>query len=165
MFERFTRSARSVVKTAVIEAERRDDPRIGSEHPLIAVIGAPLSVDRRALRPLDAGRDALRALLHDLDSEALASVGVAVGPQRSAVLSEFPSRRRHLPFTHGARDTLECALREAVLLGQRHIGAEHILLGLLQVPDTDPAGRMMTRLGVDRAAVRWALVSALRCSA
>ncbi|MDQ3781945.1 MAG: hypothetical protein M3349_03285, partial [Actinomycetota bacterium] len=140
MFERFSMAARTVVKAAVAEAERRDDPRIGTEHLLIAVLGAPLTVDRRALGALDTTGEALRSLLGTLDTEALASVGVAVGTQRSAVRSEFPSRRRHLPFTQGARDTLRKALREAVDLWQRSIGPEHLLLGLLHLADSDTAG-------------------------
>lgn len=165
MFERFSKAARCVVKAAVAEAERRDDPRIGTEHLLIAVIAAPLSVDRRSLGALDTTGEALRSLLSTLDTEALAAVGVAVGPEGSAALSEFPSRSHHLPFTQGAKETLHRALREAVALRQRSIQPEHILLGLLHVADNDTAGRIMTRLGVDQVAVRWAVVSALRCSA
>jgi ATP-dependent Clp protease ATP-binding subunit ClpA len=38
----------------------------------------------------------------------------------------------HRPFTRRAKKVLELALREALVLGHRHIGTEHILLGLLR---------------------------------
>jgi ATP-dependent Clp protease ATP-binding subunit ClpA len=43
----------------------------------------------------------------------------------------------HLSFTPPAKRALERAQREATALADKHIGAEHLLLGLL-----DPAGNM-----------------------
>ena len=42
---------------------------------------------------------------------------------------------------------LERALREAVRLGDNHLGTEHVLLGILRNED-GIAGRMLARLGV-----------------
>lgn len=40
--------------------------------------------------------------------------------------------RGHIPFTPRAKKVLELSLREALQLGHRYIGTEHILLGLLR---------------------------------
>jgi ATP-dependent Clp protease ATP-binding subunit ClpA len=41
----------------------------------------------------------------------------------------------HIPLTAGARKSLELSLREALRLGHRHIGTEHLVLGLVRVAD------------------------------
>jgi ATP-dependent Clp protease ATP-binding subunit ClpC len=51
---------------------------------------------------------------------------------------------------------LELALREALALDDRHIGSEHVLLGLVRADD-GVAARILRERGVDRAAVRAAL--------
>ncbi len=40
--------------------------------------------------------------------------------------------RRHIPFLASSKKALELSLREALRLGYRTIGSEHILLGLLR---------------------------------
>ncbi len=165
MFERFNKPARLVVRNAVVEAELRDDPRIGSEHLLIALSVVDLSIDRSVLGPLDISAHDLRRVLGDLDSEALASVGVDIDAEPTGPTAAWPTRRRHRPFTHSARDTLEASLAEARRLRQRKITPEAILLGLLQSPDSDTAARMMSRLGVDRTATRNAVIHAMRKTA
>jgi hypothetical protein len=41
----------------------------------------------------------------------------------------------HIPFTPRAKRVLELALREALALQHKHIGTEHILLGLVREQD------------------------------
>jgi ATP-dependent Clp protease ATP-binding subunit ClpC len=55
--------------------------------------------------------------------------------------------RGRLAFTPGAKRALELALREALELGCRHIGSEHVLLGLIR--GDGPARTILCRLGVD----------------
>jgi len=61
--------------------------------------------------------------------------------------------RGSVPFTPRAKRALERALRESLALGDRHIGVEHVLLGLL-----DPRGSLavdiLRRLGADPTTVR-----------
>ncbi|MFF3763288.1 Clp protease N-terminal domain-containing protein [Streptomyces sp. NPDC001922] len=77
-------------------------------------------------------------------------------------LLPFPLGRRrnregdrggHIPFAPRARRALQRSLREAVDLKSRHIGVEHLLLGLL-----DPADKLMSevlrRLGTEPGTVR-----------
>jgi hypothetical protein len=42
-----------------------------------------------------------------------------------------------MPFTAAAKKALELSLREALAAGERHIGAEHVLLGLLRDEKVD----------------------------
>lgn len=159
MFNRFTHEARQVVIGAVGEAERRGDPRVGTEHLLA---GVALSFSG-ILAPLAITPQRLRELTQALDSQALAAVGVEVelGPA-----FEGPATKAgHLPFTQAAKDTLEGALREARALRQRHIGAGHIVLALAGLPPEDGAIRLLARAGVSPSDLRGAVLVAFRSSA
>ena len=149
MFERFTDPARRVVVLAQEEARDRGDDRIGSEHLLLAVCRA---VDTRAATLLAARGVTLRLVEDDLrtsevsDRDALASVGIDLDEVRDRVEEAFGPgaldntraantrrrrRRGHIPFDRGAKNVLELALREAIRRGDRTLGTEHVLLGLL----------------------------------
>ena len=54
----------------------------------------------------------------------------------------------HIPFTPGAKKTLELSLREALQLGDSYIGTEHLLLGLIR-QDEGPAAQALRELSVD----------------
>lgn len=70
----------------------------------------------------------------------------------------------HIPFTRRAKRCLELALREAVALKQKHIGADHIVLALLRCDDT-MAWRLLMRLDVDPAALRAHVAQAVQQAA
>ena len=57
------------------------------------------------------------------------------------------------PFTPRAKKVLELSLREALQLGHKYIGTEHLLLGLLREGD-GVAARVLVSLGVDLTSVR-----------
>ncbi|MGE3289084.1 MAG: Clp protease N-terminal domain-containing protein [Pseudonocardia sp.] len=158
MFERFTKAARTVVILAQEEARQRRDPQIGTEHLLLGLLGvhggpaAPLleqvGVDRRAVE------SALRE--RTADAEALATLGIDLDEVRRRAEEAFgpgalDGRRRwragHIPFEAHAKKVLELALREAIRIGDRHIGTEHLLLGLLH-PGTGRAQRILDGHGV-----------------
>lgn len=63
---------------------------------------------------------------------------------------------RHVPFTPAARKALELSLREALRLGDREIGADHLLLGLLRTGE-GTAAAVLQRLGVEAVPLRQAL--------
>lgn len=149
MFEKFTREARAVVTGAVEVAELRRDGRIGTEHLLLGVSRATSLIDGVGL-----DRE-----LQRLDEEALIAVGV--DPELAGF--DPPRRRlrkkRHIPFTRDAKTVLEHALREALDAGDRHIGADHILLALTRLPAEDRAIRAMTGSGVDPIRLRESLLA------
>jgi ATP-dependent Clp protease ATP-binding subunit ClpA len=183
MFERFTEEARAVVVSAQEEASALGHDHIGAEHLL-------LGVARRAraaglLRQLGLGYDALRADLRagpsdepQLDADALASIGIDLDEVRRRVEESFGpgalARRRarcargrvlgRRPFSRGAKKSLELALREAVALGDDHIAAEHLLLGLMREPGR-PVIAALERHGQTPGSVRAATLAALRRAA
>ena len=57
----------------------------------------------------------------------------------------------HIPFTPPAKKVLELSLREALNLGDDHIGTEHLLLGLLAEAD-DVGAQIVARLGASAGA-------------
>jgi ATP-dependent Clp protease ATP-binding subunit ClpA len=149
MFERFTKEARAVVVLAQAEAVALEADRIGTEHLLLGLAAEQGTAAARALGPLGLTHAALRAELErsggGLDADALASIGIDLDEVRRRVEESFGPgalggrRKGRLPFSPGAKRALELALREALVLGDRHIGSEHILLGLMREPGEDIA--------------------------
>ncbi|PVZ03454.1 Clp protease N-terminal domain-containing protein [Actinomycetospora cinnamomea] len=149
MFERFTDPARRVVVMAQEDARERADDRIRSEHLLLAMCragdtrGAALLAERGVTRqvveddlrtPTVPDRDALASVGIDLD-EVRGRVEDAFGPGALENTRAAGMRRRrrfgHIPFDRGAKKVLELALREAIHRGDRALGTEHVLLGML----------------------------------
>ena len=175
MFERFTRAAREAVVHAQEQARLLRHDEIGPEHLLLAIL-ADKSTGARVLRSFGADLGEVRAQVlagPQLDAEALGALGIDLAEVRRRVEETFgagaldrPRRRpwwrrrlRHIPFTTAAKQALEQSLREAIGLGHRHIGSEHLVLGLLA--DTHgTARRVLAASGVTpsqedvRAAVR-----------
>lgn len=69
-----------------------------------------------------------------------------------------PSETGHIPFAPRAKKALELSLREAVALKDRHIGVEHVLLGLLRSDDRLTRA-VFLRLGIDPEPVRELVLS------
>ena len=68
----------------------------------------------------------------------------------------------HIPFTPDAKKALELALREAIRLHHRSIGAGHLLLGILRAEN--PGRALLKRAGVDTDALREALEEQTRAA-
>lgn len=157
MFERFTREARKAVTTAVEEARARGDARIGTEHLLLGAF------DSETLARLGLDPDAIRSQLDRLDAAALEAVGVDPGLiEVESTLSRPGKRKGHIPFTGGAKQVLVQALKEAIELGDRHIGAEHIALALTARPANDRATMALRGLGLEPESLRQSLLEVLR---
>ncbi|ALL77927.1 hypothetical protein AD006_26210 [Pseudonocardia sp. EC080610-09] len=147
MFERFTDPARRAVVVAQEEARGRHADRIGPEHLLLGILRCPGTPGEELLRAAGVGAAEVD---HDLararpdDADALATLGIDLDEVRRAAEESFgpgaldrTGGRRgrwftgHVPFDRLTKKALELALREAIRLGDRHIGTEHLLLGLL----------------------------------
>ncbi|MFE5976646.1 Clp protease N-terminal domain-containing protein [Streptomyces sp. NPDC056460] len=150
MFERFTKAARTVVKSAVEHAERGGATVVTPEHLLLALLDGEGTRAAGALCPPDR-RPSLVAALTDArrraglsraDEEALADLGIDVGAIVARVEethgegalagdrkdSGWWSGRRS--FSREAKTVLEKSLRVALARKDREIGDEHILLAL-----------------------------------
>jgi ATP-dependent Clp protease ATP-binding subunit ClpA len=168
MFERFSKEARRVVEHAYEEARTSGAARLGTEHLLLGV-AAGEDAAARALAELGAGPERLRGALREaggLDGDALASIGIDLDEVRRRADASFgegalarrggPARRGRVPMSRRGKAALEGALREALERGDRQIGAEHVLLGLLR-DERATAVRVLRRAGVEAAALREAL--------
>jgi ATP-dependent Clp protease ATP-binding subunit ClpA len=61
----------------------------------------------------------------------------------------------HIPFSPDAKKVLELALRETIRSGDRRIGTQHILLGILR-DEKSPGARLLIERGISRkAAEKW----------
>ncbi|MFZ2529978.1 MAG: Clp protease N-terminal domain-containing protein [Rhodococcus sp. (in: high G+C Gram-positive bacteria)] len=159
MFERFTDSARSAVVTAQTEARTLGADEIGPAHLLLGVLVNADGSLHNQLTGTGLTADAIRAGLRSGalgpdDAEALDSIGIDLDAIRERLEFSFgegildrPStgggrygRWGHIPFTRGAKKTLELALREAIARRERFIGAEHLLLGILRSDDETAIG-------------------------
>jgi ATP-dependent Clp protease ATP-binding subunit ClpA len=175
VFERFTEHARAVVGHAREEARRLERSRIGSEHLLLGLLREPVATGGRVLDGLGIDLDGARADVARLagpgptgfaqeDVEALQSVGIDLDEVRRSVEDAFGegalerARDRwvatgRIPFTPDAKKALELALRESLRLGDRHIGTEHVLLGLVR-DERSTAARVLGERGITPEAVR-----------
>jgi ATP-dependent Clp protease ATP-binding subunit ClpA len=167
MFERFTDAAREAVVAAQSEAAALGSGRIGTEHLLLGVAAVPGRAGE-VLAAHGATPDKLRSATRpQLDRDALATLGIDLDEVRRRVEASFgpgaleSGRRRkggYIPFTPEAKKALELALREALSQGDKHIGGDHVLLGLLRDEKTE-AVAVLSRVGASREAVRAALAA------
>ncbi|MEV0152498.1 Clp protease N-terminal domain-containing protein [Micromonospora sp. NPDC050686] len=190
MFERFTDRARAVVHRALDEARAEGQRPVGTEHLLLGVLADPDALATRVLAEAGVGADDLRARIRqhtgnaglaEADAAALREIGIdlaaivarieeSFGPDALREAAPPPrrrwGRRRFLggPFSPRSKKALELSLREAIRLRHRHIGTEHILLGLLR-EGGGLGALVLTEAGVDLAELRRRVEEALRTAA
>ncbi|MGR3938076.1 Clp protease N-terminal domain-containing protein [Streptomyces sp. BRA346] len=154
MFERFTTSAREVVRGAVRRADETGGATVGEPELLLALLDRADSPAAHVLTTLGATtrRGSIERALTEArrrggispaDAEALAGLGIDVDAVVSRVeqehgvgaLAAAPRRRRSRGrFAPEAKSVLERSLRIALGRGDKHIGDEHLLLALLARP-------------------------------
>lgn len=154
MFERFTADARAVVVDAVAGADQ-----VTPQQLLAALLTTDRGIATATLTDVGVTAESVRSETppsHDLDQDAdvLASIGIDLAAVRESLEQSFGegalddaavpagigSRRGRFAFPRSRFDknskkVLELSLREAVAHKSGHIGAEHILLGILRVAD------------------------------
>jgi hypothetical protein len=128
MFERYTEKARRVIFFARFEASQYGSPRIQSEHILIGLLRE---------------HKGLILLLPHADAESIRKQIEAATPTRPSVPVTAA-----MPLSDESRRVLQHATEEAERLNHRHVGTEHILLGLLREENCFAA-----KLLVERGAV------------
>ncbi|WP_436798847.1 Clp protease N-terminal domain-containing protein [Micromonospora profundi] len=192
MFERFTDRARSVVRRALEEARDEGQRPVGTEHLLLALLADDAGLASRVLADAGVRADDLRARIRqhtatggaglgDADAAALREIGIdlaaivarieqSFGPD--ALREAVPAPRRRWgrkrclggPFSSRSKKALELSLREALRLRHRHIGTEHILLGVLR-EGGGLGALVLTESGVGLDDLRARVETALRTAA
>jgi ATP-dependent Clp protease ATP-binding subunit ClpC len=133
MFERYTEKARRVIFFARYEASQFGSPYIESEHLLLGIIREDKALTNRFLR------------------SSVASIRKQVESQTTA--REKTSTSVDLPLSNESKRVLAYAGEEAERLAQKHIGTEHLLLGLLR-EEKCFAAQILVEQGVQLSEVR-----------
>jgi ATP-dependent Clp protease ATP-binding subunit ClpC len=142
VFARFTERARQVVVFAQDEARVFKHNYIGTEHLLLGLLREEEGLAARALESLEITIVEVRA-----------QVARIVGQGDEVTAGQ-------IPFTPRAKKVLELSSREALSLGHRYIGTEHILLGVVR-ENEGVASRILLDLGADAEGVRNRLIEML----
>lgn len=138
MFERYTEKARRVIFLARDEALEFGSAEIGTGHLMLGLLRED-RVNSGLFLPRAASVEAVRAELE----------------ARMARAAKVPSRL-DIPLSNGSKRVLAYAAEEAQRLGHRHIGPEHLWLGLLREESCEAAG-VMRMNGADLKALRKAI--------
>jgi ATP-dependent Clp protease ATP-binding subunit ClpC len=143
MFEKYTEKARRVIFFGRYEASQFGSPYIETEHLLLGLLREDKALTHRFLRG-HGGVEAIRKQIED-----------------HTIIREKVSTSVDLPVSEEAKRVLIHAAEEAERLSHKHIGTEHLLLGLLREEDSF-AARILNEHGVRLSAVREELAGALQ---
>ncbi len=127
----FTEELRLILSAALDEANRFRHEYVGTEHLLLALIADEDGVVAALLSELRVQPNDLRSRIEDIVKKGTARVP---GSQV-------------LPYTSRAKKVLELAMTAARDLGDGYVGAEHVLLGLIN-EERGIAAQMLADLGV-----------------
>jgi len=114
MFERYTEKARRVIFFARYEASQFGSPYIETEHLLLGLLREDEALTNRFLR----------------SHKAVESIRMQIAAH--SVMREKISTSVDLPLSNEFKRVLAYAAEEAERLTHKHIGAEHLFLGLLR---------------------------------
>ena len=114
MFERYTEKARRVIFFARYEASQFGSPYIETEHLLLGLLREDKALTNRFLRS-HASIESIRKQI-----------------EAHTTIREKVSTSVDLPLSNECKRVLAYAAEEAERLGHKHIGTEHLLLGLLR---------------------------------
>jgi ATP-dependent Clp protease ATP-binding subunit ClpC len=142
VFERFTERARQVVVLAQDEARALKHNYIGTEHLLLGLLREEEGIAARVLESLSIDLESVRAQVRRVIGEGEDVQGAQI------------------PFSPRATKALELALREALSLGHKYIGTEHILLGLVRVNE-GVAARILLDFDADVEKIRNEIIRTL----
>jgi ATP-dependent Clp protease ATP-binding subunit ClpA len=135
MFERYTEKGRRVVFFARYEASQFGSPYIETEHLLLGLLREDKALTNRFLRSY-ASVESIRRQI-----------------ENHSTVREHISTSVDLPLSNECNRILASAAEEAGRLGHKHIGTEHLLLGLLR-EEKCFAAELLSELGLRLSAVR-----------
>ncbi|HEX9037300.1 MAG TPA: Clp protease N-terminal domain-containing protein [Ktedonobacterales bacterium] len=134
-FDRFTEQARHVLQLAQEEAQSFNHNYIGTEHLLLGLLREEEGLGARALVSLGVELEKARH-----------AVELIIGRGDRVILGD-------IGLTPRAKKVVELAVDEARRLGQRYVGTEHLLLGLVREGEGIAAG-VLESLGVSLETAR-----------
>ncbi len=141
MFERFRREARETVVQAQSEARRLHSERIGTQHPLLALLAQDTPTAAVLVRN-GLSRDSVTAAVTGStdarDADALGTPGIDLDVVRERVESA----------SGPAKKVLELSLRETLAMRQKTITDGHIALGVIR-EGQGLAMRVLADRGID----------------
>src|SRR5471032_2117226 len=114
MFERYTEKARRVIFFARYEASQFGSPYIETEHLLLGLLREDKALANRFLR----SHAAVESIRKQIEGHT--------------TIREKVSTSVDLPLSHECKRVLAYGAEEAEWLNHKHIGTEHLLLGLLR---------------------------------
>src|SRR6059036_1671186 len=135
MFERYTEKARRVIFFARYEASQFGSPYIETEHLLLGLLREDKALANRFLR----------------SSAAIESIRKQI--EAHTTVREKVSTSVDLPLSHECKRVLAYGAEEAERLGHKHVGTEHLLLGILREEKCFGAEILMER-GLRLSALR-----------
>jgi len=135
MFERYTEKARRVIFFARYEASQYGSPSINTEHILFGLL--------REDSPL----------IHQLVGNIQLQGEIREEVEKIKKPGKSFSTNLEVPLSSDSKKILILAGEEADRLGNRHIGTEHILLGILRLQDS-LAAKLLINRGAKPNAIR-----------
>ena len=135
MFERYTEKARRVIFFARYEASQFGSPYIETEHLLLGLLREDKALTNRFLRS-HASIESIRKQI-----------------EARTTVREKISTAVDLPLSEECKRVLNYAAEEAEHLSHRHIGTEHLLLGLLR-EEKSFAAQILNERGLRISTVR-----------
>src|SRR5262249_53827349 len=114
MFERYTERARRVIFFGRYEASQFGSHTIETEHLLLGLIREDKNLTNRFV------------------AQSSAAEGIRAAVEQRSTIHEKVSTSIDLPLSNECKRILAYAAEEASALQHRHIGTEHLLLGILR---------------------------------
>jgi ATP-dependent Clp protease ATP-binding subunit ClpA len=154
-FVRFIDKSRASMVAAFEEARMLGHDSLGDEDLLLGILRADEGVAAEALTSLGVTLEEAREECQGMLSDALSSIGISLEDIRREAGDAFdmslPDDRK-IPYSPRAKNALVRARKEMRRLGDKHLGTEHVLLGIVGNED-GTAVRMLGRLGVSPEAL------------
>ena len=150
IFTRHTDRSRKSVEAAFDEARMLGHDSVGDEDLLLGILRADGGIAAEALTSLGVTLEGARVESEEMLSGALSSIGISFEEVRREAGDAFEMRipdNRRIPLSPLAKKALVEARKGMRRMGDDHLGAEHILLGILHSAD-GTAVRMLGCLGV-----------------
>ena len=135
MFERYTEKARRVIFFARYEASQFGSPYIETEHLLLGLLREDKALANRFLR----SHAAIESIRKQIEAHT--------------TVREKVSTSVDLPLSHECKRVLAYGAEEAERLSHKHIGTEHLLLGLLR-EEKSFAAEILHERGLRLSAIR-----------